>query len=132
MKIDIGKLYFNESININEELIIPKEIYIPYDIRKISPLKVQGIIFINYEDNIEIDVDVKGTLILPCAITLEDVNYNLNINIKEEITDINIKNKKYLELFDIMWQNIVLEVPFKITKENINRNDFKGNGWELK
>ena len=81
MKIDIGKLYFNESININEELIIPKEIYIPYDIRKISPLKVQGIIFINYEDNIEIDVDVKGTLLVPCAITLEDVICNLNINI---------------------------------------------------
>lgn len=132
MKIDIGKLYLHENISIKEELIIPKEIYSSYDIRKISSLKVEGFIFINYEDNIEVDVNVEGILTLPCAITLEDVNYNLNINIKDEISDSNIKNKKYLELFDIMWQNIVLEVPFKITKENINKKNFKGKGWELK
>lgn len=132
MKIDIGKLYVSETINIDEELIIPKEEYTPYDIRKITPLKVHGTIYINYADNIEVNVNVKGTLTLPCCVSLEDVNYELDVNIKEEILDTEIKNKIYLELFDILWQNIVLEVPFKITKENINKKDFKGTGWELK
>ena len=132
MKIDLRTLYALETININKELKIPEEKYKPYDIKHISYLNVKGVIFINSNENIEINVNIKGTLILPCAVSLEDVNYNLDININEEITDSNNKNQIYLELFDILWQNIVLEVPLKITKKNINKNDFKGKGWELK
>ena len=40
----------------------------------------------------------------------------------------NDENK--LDLFEFLWENIVLEVPLKFTKVE-NFSEFQGNGWKL-
>ncbi|MDD2238560.1 MAG: hypothetical protein PHH51_01575 [Bacilli bacterium] len=131
MKIDLRKLYILNKIDINEEVIIPEEYYQKIDIIKVSPLKVKGNIMINNQDEIELNVNIKGIFILPCAISLEEVDYDFNIDLNEIIPETNKKGKFELELLDILWENIVLEVPIRVVKENLNTNNTSGKGWEL-
>lgn len=91
MKIDLRKLYILNKIDINEEVIIPEEYYQKIDIIKVSPLKVKGNIMINNQDEIELNVNIKGIFILPCAISLEEVDYDFNIDLNEIIPETNKK-----------------------------------------
>ena len=40
------------------------------------------------------------------------------------------KDENKLDLFEFLWENIVLEVPLKFTKVE-NFSEFQGNGWKL-
>lgn len=131
MKIDLRKLYALNNIEINSEVIIPKDYYKTTDIIKVSPLKVNGNIFINNLDEIELNIDIKGTFILPCAISLEEVPYNFNIILNEIIPETTKKDEFNLELLDILWENTVLEVPIRVVKENLNTKNVSGAGWKL-
>ncbi len=131
MKIDLRKLYSFNNIMIDEEVIIPQYYYQKTDIIKLSPLKVKGNIMINDQDEIVLKVNIKGTFILPCAISLEEVSYDFKADINEIIPETNKKSEFELELLDILWENTVLEVPNRVIKENIDTNNINGEGWEL-
>lgn len=131
MKIDLRKLYALNNIEINDEVIIPNEYYTTTDIINVSPLKVTGNIFINNLDEIELNVNIKGTFILPCAISLEEVPYDFNAEIKEIIPETTKKGEFNLELLDVLWENTVLEVPIRVVKKNISIENTSGAGWEL-
>lgn len=131
MKIDLRKLYGFGSINIDEELEIPKEYYQKTSVKSMEMVKVSGKIFINYEDNIELDLNLKSSFIIPCAITLEDVHIPFDINIDEEIQENTLKDQFSLDLLDVLWENIVLEIPIRVVKEGAKLKSQKGNGWEI-
>ncbi|MDD4706243.1 MAG: hypothetical protein PHS24_03425 [Bacilli bacterium] len=131
MKIDLRKLYAINNIDLNEEIIIPEEYYKTMDIIKTGPLRVKGNIMINNQDEIVLNVNIKGTFILPCAISLEEVNYDFNFDLNEIITETNKKGDFELELLDILWENTVLEVPIRVVKENLSTDNINGEGWEL-
>ena len=49
-----------------------------------------------------------------------------------ENTEENVKNEsKTLDIIDILWQNIVLEVPISLRANPEKDYDLKGEGWEL-
>lgn len=131
MKIDLRKLYALNNIEIKGEVIIPKDYYKTTDIIEVSPLNVIGSIFINNLDEIQIDVNIKGTFILPCAISLEEVPYSFNVILNDIIPETNKKDEFNLELLDILWENTVLEVPIRVVKENLDTKGISGMGWEL-
>ena len=131
MKIDLRKLYTSKRINLNEEINIPEEYYQTLDIINISPVKVNGDIFINLEDEIELNLKLEGIFTLPCAITLEEFKYPFNSNLEEIINENIPKNQLELDLFAVLWENIVLEVPMKAVKEGTNTNNIKGEGWQV-
>ena len=56
------------------------------DIRKISKVEVEGFI-LNNEEEYELDINVSGIMVLPCARTLKDVNRTFNIKINEIIDE---------------------------------------------
>ena len=70
------------------------------------------------------------------SITLEIVPYDFEIHIEEKLDDL-IENyqecyktrQNVLDLIEVLWQNIVLEVPISYTK--VTDAKLKGNGWEL-
>lgn len=132
MKIDISMLYNLDVINIDEEVIIPKEYYENLSVKSIENLTVKGRIFINYEDEVEADLIINGTFIMPCSITLEDVMHDFSSNINEILTINKDKSNISLELLDVLWENIVSEVPIKVTKQKRGTHNYVGNGWELK
>ena len=125
MNISLLKLfsYSTDRIDINEEVIIPKEYY-TYDIKDISPVKLNGYLYLNELDELSINLNVKCDLVLRSSITLEDVNYPLNIDITElDFDDEN--NKKItnsIDLLPIIWQNILIEIPIRVTDSSNDEN----------
>ena len=125
MNISLLKLfsYSTDRIDINEEVIIPKEYY-TYDIKDISPVKLNGYLYLNELDELSINLNVKCDLVLRSSITLEDVNYPLNIDITElDFDDEN--NKKItnsIDLLPIIWQNILVEIPIRVTDSSNDEN----------
>lgn len=135
MKIDLFKLNNFNIVSVDENISIPEE----YDlnkagIRKIENLHVSGTISIDYADEIIADLTVTGDFILPCAVSLEDVLYPINVKIEENMgkfEDFYNKNKNTLDILPFIWENIVSEVPIRVVKDEYK--DFKqsGNGWEV-
>ena len=136
MNIDLNKLNVNGEIIINEELKIDEELYKTTSIKDLLPVKVNGKIFYNISDEIELDIDVEGVMILEDSITLDPIDYPYSFHINEIVSSENEEIKEYyqnskntLDIMPILWQNIVLEVPISITKEKDAH--LSGEGWEL-
>lgn len=135
MKIDLFKLNNFNSVSIDENISIPEE----YDlnkagIRKIENLHVSGIISIDFADEIVADLTVTGDFILPCAVSLEDVLYPINVKIEENMgkfEDFYNKNKNTLDILPFIWENIVSEVPIRVVKDEYKNFKQSGNGWEV-
>jgi uncharacterized protein len=120
MIIDLTKLIYNNlyKLPIKGEVIVPKEMLKNTDIRRISPVKVEGYIF-NNEEEYELYITIKGTMILPCARTLKDVDNSLEIN------------QNRLDIFPIVWQNILVDVPLRVLAPDASDEPVEGDGWRL-
>lgn len=136
MKIDLTKLMFNNlhRIPVQGEIIIPSEMLENTDIRRISPVKVNGFVS-NNEENYELDINITGEMVLPCCRTLKDVNYPFDIHI-DEIIDENNDNsleiiQNSLEIFPIVWQNILVDVPLRVLAPDAKDEPIEGDGWRL-
>ena len=128
MQIDITKLltHYIDTIEINEEVKIPDNKLENSVITKLENIKLDGEIFLNEDDNLNLTGKLKGIMILKDDITLEPVEYNFETEL-EEILE---KSKNILDITDILWQNILVEIPSKVrsTDEDIN---LEGNGWRV-
>ena len=128
MQIDITKLltHYIDTIEINEEVIIPDNILENCLITKLENIKLDGELFLNEDDNLNLTGKLKGIMILKDDITLDPVKYNFETDL-EEILE---KSKNILDITDILWQNILVEIPSKVrsTDEDIN---LEGNGWRV-
>ncbi|MCX4365059.1 MAG: hypothetical protein OSJ70_04735 [Bacilli bacterium] len=134
MKIDLNRLNAYNIVNVDSDIVLDKELYKNTDIRDIKNLHIKGDISINISDEIEMDLEVSGVFILPCAITLEDVEYQFTTKIEEicgKFNDFYDLFKNNLDICPIIWENIVSEVPMRVVKEGINIDDLNGDGWEL-
>ena len=59
-------------------------------------------------------------------LTLEPVDYQFDTEIEEIIEELN----KKLDITDVIWQNIVVEVPSKVRKNNEDI-ELSGDGWRV-
>ena len=135
MQIDLKKLNISDIL-FDEYLTIDSELYKNSAIKNLKPVKISGKIFYNISDEIELDLDVDGVMVLEDSITLDPIDYPYSFHINEIITSENEEIKDYyqnskntLDIMPILWQNIVLEVPISITKEKDAH--LSGEGWEL-
>ena len=132
MKINLNILpkYFDEDIEI------PESFYENTDIIKMDKVHINGDIKYNLSDEVEINLQVLTNITLQDSITLEDISYPINIEIKENLSEIASestnfyeKDKNILDIIEFLWENIVLEVPISLTKSS--GTNLKGEGWEL-
>ncbi len=136
MKIDLSKLIYNNAykLPVEGEIIIPDDMLINTDIRRISPVKVIGYVY-NIEEELELSITIKGTMVLPCARTLKDVNYPFNIEINDVIgknSDNSLEiNQNTLDIFPIVWQNILVDVPLRVLAPDAEEESIEGDGWRL-
>ena len=131
MKIDLRKLYGLGKLSINEDIDIKEDLYQNMNVKRMDKVNVQGNIIVNYENNIEIDLELNGNFIMCCEITKDDVVVPFNSHIEEEILENTLKDNFFLDLSDILWENIVLEIPFRVVKEGAEIECLQGEGWEL-
>ena len=109
MQIDLNKLVYQDKILIDESIDYSKEYLENTDIISLNNVKVQGSIYVDYEKNNVIELNVVGTMILTDAITTEPVPYDFTIEIAE-----NLENSlKTLDLIEFLWHYIVLEIPIR-------------------
>lgn len=127
MQIDLN---FNDSYKLNEVVDIPSNYFENSSVKKLDNIKVEGKLYYDPEDNLYADVVISGNMVLVDDISLEEVLYPFSIEYND-ILDENLKNNQNtLDLFEFLWENIVLEVPLKFTKVT-NLSEFHGDGWKL-
>ncbi len=131
MKIDLRKLYSLASVDVDGTITFPEEKLKSAGIIRLEDVSVHGKAIINYEDEIELNLDLSGKMYLPCAISLEEVEVPFATKIEEIIGENNINNNFYLDLSDILWENIVLEIPIKVVKEGVHLETSSGKGWSV-
>ena len=134
MKIDlnllnrIGKEEYNLDINTDLMDISNTEII------RLNYVHFEGMSTIDYVDNLILEGKLIGEMILPCSLTLEEVEFPFEIEIEENLgnfEEIIKNNKNSLEILPILCENIVLEIPMKVVKKGIDISHMSGDGWEL-
>ena len=132
MNIDITMLNrrMKNTIDIDSEVIIPNDRFSNTEILDLKNLKLQGSIVRNSSDIITLKADLSGIMVLEDSISLEPIDHQFSCQIEEEFEENDENLENILDITDILWQNIVLEVPLKLTNVE-NFNEYQGDGWRL-
>ena len=128
MIIDLELLDSNDYL-IEEEFSFPKE-YTHPDIKGLDSIFIKGIISKDDYSTIHLDLTITGRMLLEDAISLEDVFYDFLAKIDEDLEENTKNNTKTIDIIDILWQNIILEIPLRYTEVK-DYKDFQGDGWKL-
>lgn len=137
MIIELNKIS-STGLVVEGEVILEKELYKNAPILDIQGLYVRGNINYDYENNLTLNLEAKGNFILEDAITLDPIEYSFSSLIEEKVENLEEtcgifyeKSKNTLDISEILWENIVLEIPISATKAS--KEDIKtvGSGWEL-
>ncbi len=137
MIIDLNKIP-NIGLEIDASIDLKKELYKSANILSLKNVHVKGFINYDYEKNLVLNLEVNGIFLLEDAITLDPIEYPFFCSLDEKIENLQEtcggfyeKSKNTLDISEILWENIVLEIPIRAT--NVNSNDLKlqGCGWEL-
>ena len=132
MTIDLFNLIVNnKTINIDSDIIIPNEYLENSGIRRLNNIHFKGNIKKLVDDTYSLEGVLSGTMILADDITLEDYEYNFTSEIEENIEETSINLQKTLDITDILWQNILIEVPSKVVNDKNKNIKLEGNGWRL-
>ena len=128
-KVDENGIIIDDIVSFGEEYIKNTAI------QKLDNVKVQGRAYYSVTNEIVFDCKVQGTFVLLDAIDLEPIDYPFSIEISEVLSEnaseINKNELKKLDIMDILWQNIVLEVPISVRRDPDKKYKLEGEGWEL-
>ena len=128
MQIDITKLLINsiDSLSVKGSVDIPKEMLSNSRIDELKNIKIDGNIYLNEDNELVLEGNLLGIMVLKDDLTLEPVDYEFKTDFEEILN----KSENILDITDILWQNILVEIPSKVrsTSEDIN---LSGDGWRL-
>lgn len=138
MDIDLSLLHSKttEEIDITNTYTIPKEYYESTSVEKIENIKVTGKVYMasSIDDALEeedyIKAKIEGDIILTDSISLEPVSYPISIDFDDILEQNCKKDENTLDIFQFLWENIVLEIPLQFTKVK-DLSKFHGDGWKL-
>ena len=138
MDIDLSLLHSKttEEIDITNTYTIPKEYYESTSVEKIENIKVTGKVYMASsiddadEEEDYIKAKIEGDIILPDSISLEPVSYPISIDCDDILEQNCKKDENTLDIFQFLWENIVLEIPLQFTKVK-DLSKFHGDGWKL-
>lgn len=123
------------KIDIDELIKFKSEDLKGTDIKKIDDVEVKG--YISFERDIYyLYLNIKTNLYLEDSRTLEIIKFPIDIQVSHEIGE-NTEDENYykiskntLDILPIVWENIVLEVPLRVVKDDKDIV-LEGNGWSL-
>ena len=140
MNIDITRLKHDiiTYIDINESMDVTKFELENTGILSLKKINLFGTITKDNLDNYLLDLKIDGIMVLPCSITLKPVDYAFQTEISgniaemlEEINEINKKGENSIDIFPIIWENILMEIPIKVTAPDSDKEKLAGDGWKL-
>ena len=138
MNIDYSLLVSGSvnDIDISNTYSIPKEYFENTDVIALNEIKVEGKIYqgISEDDPEEtteyIKCKITGEMTVADSISLEPVEYPFSIEYDDIIEENCKKSENVLDIFQFLWENIVLEIPLQFTKVK-DLSKFHGDGWKL-
>ena len=140
MIIDLVKLNSGlvDAVDIDQQYSFNKEDLVNTDLQSLDDIDVKGNITKDILDNYQLNLNVSGVMIIPCALTLKPVTYPFTIEINgclqellEEI-DKKIKNvENTIDILPIIWENILMEIPMKVVSDDAKDLTLEGDGWKL-
>ncbi len=134
MKQKDGRFSFDEMLSFPDEMF--------HNLSQINGLKdvnVTGLGRLDMKNRqLYVDFTIKGQMILPCAVSLENVDYPFTIDSStvfafykpEEDEDVIEVKRDTVDLTPIVFQEIMMDVPMRIVKEGATLKT-KGNGWKV-
>jgi uncharacterized protein len=126
----------SQNFEINETIDLTEYIH-DTDIIKISPVHVTGEFEIEDRDEFIFYLTIECTLTLPCALTLKEVEYVIDIDTEDVFSfkpndDSHIIDGITIDLSPIIWSNIILEKPMRVLSENAyDEIDFQNEDFEI-
>ena len=118
-----------DKILINEEYDI-KDLNDNH-IKDLSKIKVDGYIE-RKEDDLFLNIDCSGKMLIEDSISLDDVWYPFSFKVEDNIKEFEQKDENYLDIIEILCNNIVLEVPLRYTLVSDEElKGYAGEGWKL-
>ena len=138
MDIDLTALHAHTvtRIDITDTYSIPNTYFGTTGVKKLDNIIVTGYVYLttSEEDISEevgsINCKIAGNIVIEDSISLELVEYPFTIEYDDIIEENCKKNENTLDIFQFLWENIVLEVPLQFTKVK-DFSKFKGDGWRL-
>lgn len=140
MLLDLTRLQsrISDELEYHNSIILDEALYKDTDIRRLSPIDVDIIIARSSDSSYNMDLRIKGTMVLPCSLTLKDVNYPFDIKTEVKVSnddenyDEYVKiNQNNIDIIPIIWQNILLEIPLRVESEDVSDSIVSGEGWKL-
>lgn len=139
MNIDLLRLKNNvdKVIDIDEDISFEGFDFSGTDLIDLRNVHVSGNITKDSMDDICLYLSVSGEMVLPCAVTLEEVSYNFSFVIDDKLENIleELKNDKKIEntidILPIIWENILMEIPMRVVSPNAKLDNLKGDGWRF-
>lgn len=138
MIIDITMLKNNakNSIDISTDFEVKKEDITVSDIHELKDLDIEGNISRVDYNTFTINASVAGVMVISDSITLEHIDYEFETEIEgnlddlyEEIGQIFKKNENSIDIFPIIWENILMEIPISYSLNKTKLQD--GDGWRV-
>lgn len=140
MIIDITRLRsgIDAEVIVDETYSFKEEELKNSGVTSIDDVKVEGAITLNSLSEIYLDLEVSGTMVIPCAITLKPVDYPFSISIEgsleefmDETKELTANCQNSLDILPIIWENILMEIPMRVVSEDAQDVHLSGDGWRL-
>lgn len=139
MNIDLIRLKNNvdKVVEINDDVIFDSDLFKGTDLIDLKNVHVSGNFTKDSMNDIYLYLNVGGVMILPCAVTLEEVEHNFNFIIDDKLENVldELKNDKKIEnsidILPIIWENILMEIPMRVVGPNAKLDKLKGDGWQF-
>ncbi len=140
MNIDLTNLKnrSTKKLTIHENVIVDKELLNQTELMDLKDVVVEGDLFLDSLDEYQLSIEIHGIMILPCAITLQPVDYPFHIEVEGNVYDLMNeidenakKSENSIDIFSIIWENILMEIPLRVVAEDAKEVTMAGDGWRF-
>lgn len=138
MDIDLSLLHSRtkEEIDITNTYKVPATYFKNTPVIDLGDVNVTGKVYLSHDETLldeEVDYiscSITGTMTIEDSISLEPVSYPFQIEYDDILEENCKKDENTLDIFQFLWENIVLEIPLQFTKVK-DLSKFHGDGWRL-
>ena len=140
MKIEIIRLMSNldEYIDIDEYYTFNESYLSKTDLLRLDNVHISGSITKDNLDNLILSLKIEGVMVLPCSVTLEPVDYPFTVELEDNLEELlkemdenPQKLEKTIDILPIIWENVLMEMPMKVTSPKAKDIKMSGDGWKI-
>jgi len=119
-----------EKIELDEDLNFDTELFSVNEIKALKDVHFKGMLKEGSDTTVNLTGELSGVMVIEDSISLDEVNYKFSCKIDENIDEFLENNQNTIDILEVLWQNIVLEIPLKYTVvEDLSK--YQGDGWKV-